>query len=348
MNVVVFTLLAQLSVGISHANDWNGYNDPSHFSDHYEYRLSALPQKGAVAPKNLPWSETYWPSDKGSINYRWNAQNPIGFDYGSPSREEALKMSRDELARLAPAEKYDLAMGNYDYPLKGEVAASAGKHAKDWAGICNGWVPAAIQFPEPKAVDYVNPDGIVIPFGASDVKGLLSYMMAFHVELGVVQVGRRCSKIDHVFGRGTCVDDINPGAMHVILANELGLHHQGFAANVALNAEVWNQPIIGYEVQTVGSALSNHSAQAVHVKLRMDYVDELDASQWEPVIGTSLQQFNHQDLEYTLEMDENGAITGGSWITKHTHPNFFWKATELAKFEGDYAGLAKIYQPAKP
>ena len=343
MKTTFFTLiLTQLLTLSAHAGSWNGSNDPSLFDDHYEYHLSALPVKGTLA--TLPWSETYWPSDHGSINYRWNSSNPVGFDYVSPTRAEVMQMSKDQLAQLSPSEKYDLAMGRYDYPLKTEVMGSASKHAPSWAGICNGWSPMALQLPEPKAVEITNPDGIVIPFGSSDVKGLLSYYAAFYADLDVSQIGTRCNKIGEILNLPGC-QDVNAGAFHVTLANEIGIKGKGFVADVDPGNQVWNQPIYGFEFELTGSTFSTHGKSAVTVHAKMFYTDELEKSLWTPVVGTPQFSSNSREMDYVLELDNDGKITGGEWINHSSHPDFLWKANKDVTFTGDFEGLNRIYQP---
>jgi hypothetical protein len=336
---ILALLTTSLVTTAAHADTWDTYNDPSHFGN-YVYNFNALPLAASLAVDQRPWSESYWPRNKGSINLRWNSPTHEGFDYVSPSKGEVLSRSRDQLAQLSPAEKYDLARGLYDYPLTKHVAAvNAYRNAKDYEGICDGWTATAIQFREPKPVDITNPDGIVIPFGSSDVKALMSYHAAFNVDLGPVLIGRYCT----VLGGARCAD-INPGAYHVILANEIGLKNQAFAADVEIGKETWNQPIYGFEFEVKGSAYS-HAPKALLIHAKMHYTDELDQSQWLPVTGTDKFVGTIQETEYILEMDANDNIIGGSWITTGVHPDLFWKPTNKITFTGDFEFLNKIYQP---
>jgi len=335
------TILILFSTIHTQADTWDSYNDPARFDSHYQYNFNALPLKGSLDVDKTPWSESYWPRNKGSINLRWNSPSKEGFGYRSPLRAEVASMTRAQLAQLSPAEKYDLARGMYDYPLTNHVATvNAKPNAKDYEGICDGWTASAIQFREPKPVDIKNPEGIMIPFGSSDVKALMSYHAAFNVNLGPIFVGRYCT----ILGGARC-DDINPGAYHVVLANEIGLRHQAFASDVEIGKETWNQPIYGFEFEVVGSAYSLHAANAIRIHAKMHYTDELDQSQWEPVTGTDKFVGAIQETEYVLEMDANNNITGGYWITTGVHPDLFWKPTHQITFTGDFEFLNKIYQP---
>ncbi len=325
---------------------WDGYNDPNRFRDGYEFRYEHLPLKGDLGTARLPWSESYWPRNQGSINLRWNANPRVGFGYRSPSREEVLRMSLEELKSLAPTEKYDLYRGRYDYPLKGLISrAEANPRAPDWAGICDGWSAASIEFPEPKAVVRFNPDGVAIPFGSSDVKGLISYTAA-RQKLNSIVVGRYCP-----FGLSLSFRncrDINPGTYHVILANEIGIRKQSFPADVEPGKEAWNQPVIGYEFTPLGSARSETGGSAIRIQSKLIYVDELEQSRWEPVSGTGHWVSSVQNSEYVLELDSEGRITGGVWLTRFSHPDVFWRPTKGIEFSGEFATLPEIYEPVDP
>lgn len=319
----------------AHAKSWDFQNDPTRIDSNFDLNIHTMPKQGAL--ERHPWSSTYWPAMKGGINYRWHAQVRRGFNLDSPSLAELRQMSKAEIAELAPSEKYDIAMGRYDYPLVSEVASQTSPRAKDWAGICNGWAPAAYMFPEPTTVEFTNPDGIVIPFGSSDVKGLLSQYMAFHSNGNVTQIGYRCSKAGRIFGTKQC-KDINPGAMHVVLSNMLGIQQKGFVLEIDPAEEVWNQPIYSFKTTVTGSTSSG-----VRVHTTLVYGDELDDSSWEPVVSTANNVLSTLELDYTLDLDRNGNITGGDWISGY-HPDFLWTIDQPKEFNGYFSGLSDIYK----
>jgi hypothetical protein len=338
---VVF-LFAQMA----ESRPWDAYNDPGRFGSGYDFSYERLPLTGSIDSSKMPWSESYWPRNQGSINYRWNAQPPVGFNYRSPSKEEVLHLPLEVLKTLSPAEKYDLYRGRYDYPLKNYIGrAEANPRAPDWAGICDGWTAAAIEFREPKAQVRLNPDGVAIPFGASDIKGLISYTAA-RQKLNSIVVGRYCP-----FGLSlqfrNC-QDINPGTYHVILGNEIGLRKHPFPADVDPGKEAWNQPVIGYEFTPIGSARSENGAGAIRIRSKLIYVEELEASRWDPVTGTSDWVSSTQNSEYVLELDSEGRITGGVWITRFSHPDVFWRPTKGIEFTGEFANLPELYEPIDP
>jgi hypothetical protein len=348
LNSVCVLGLGLLGQNLAQADRWNSANDPSIMAPDYEYRLDAFPLKAMLSPNKMPWSETYWPSKKGSINLRWNQENPEGFKTKSPSREQVLKMSRDQLAKLSPSEKYDIFMGRYDYPLKDEAEGIATPYAKWWSGICDGWAPIALQFAEPKPVDMANPDGVMVPFGSSDLKGIMSFYGARHVEYNPKQVGLKCNGFTRILGTASC-QDLNPGAMHVILGNQIALRNEGFVMEKDPGPQIWNQPVYGYNSDIVGSAKTSTRAatSAVRVSTTVYYADELDESQWEPVTGTSSFMVGKLNLSYTLDLDASGRIIGGDWISDE-HPDFFWLPTEKAVFKDYFEGVNRLYQPVEP
>jgi hypothetical protein len=325
------------------ADSWDWANDPTHFDSQLEYRFDQLPLKAAVPANETPWSESFWPRIKGSINYRWNTPNPTGFNLRSPVRTEIGSMSIPQLATLSPAEKFDLARGFYDYPLSTKIAqVYANRNAKEWEGVCDGWSASAIQFKEPKAIVFTNPDGLKIPFGSSDIKGLMSFFAASQ-DLGSVVIGQYCSRGSRILNRNRC-DDVNPGTYHLLLANSIGLKQKAIIADVDPNYQTWNQPVYGYEFTVLGSARTNSGGRGIRIHSKMLYTDELEVSQWEPVVGTPFFLGAVLESEYILELDSQGRITGGEWLNSN-HPDVLWKATKSIQFSGEFELLNKLYQP---
>ena len=340
------------------ADTWDKNNDPRIFDDNYEYRLSALPLKSILPKDKTPWSSSFWPRKKGSINYRWNSAHPNGFKLNSPSRLTLQRMSSQQIAELSPAEKFDLAQGHYNYPLSSRVAANATKKAKDYEGVCDGWTASAIQFSEPAPVEIRNPDGIMIPFGTSDVKALMSYDVSINAErgsLGPVFIGGYCSApLGMSMGLGNC-KDINAGAFHVVLANQIGLKKQSFAADVDPGKETWNQPVYGYEFNIVEETRADGAARAYVVHAKFMYAeDDVEGNEnplmkvftWLPTVGTPAYAATTMELDYVIELDYSGRIIGGSWLgaSKRNHPDLFWMPTNKIQWTPEFSILNQIYK----
>ena len=352
-------LLSLLLSATAFADPWDKDNEPQRFDGSYQYKLKALPLQGVLPLEKTPWANSYWPRFKGSINYRWNTPNPIGYKLNSPSRAQVQRMTIEQLSKLSPAEKFDLVEGNYDYPLSKNVEKGSDPKAKDYEGVCDGWTASAIQFAEPAAVEVTNPDGIVIPFGSSDVKALMSYDVSINGKpgaLGSIFIGGYCkSPWGMKLGTANC-QDINPGAFHVVLANQIGLKKQSFAVDIDPKHETWNQPVYGFEFQVKGqTAAPNGAASAYVVHAKLMYAEDdpegADARKvfnWDPTVGTPNYAAAVMELDYILELDYAGNIIGGSWIgdSKASHPDMFWMPKNKIKFTDRFQVLNKIYKPA--
>jgi hypothetical protein len=248
-------------------------------------------------------------------------------------------------------------MGRFNYPLVREVRGSTSSHAEYWQGICHGWAPAALNHAEPAPVTVTGPSGIAVPFGSADVKALMDYYYADNSKpsafLGVkCQAGNGGNifrRIASPFLNGASCDDVNAGALHVILSNELGIRHQGFIADVERWREVWNQPVYGYSSQATGTrAPSSGSApgtvREIVVHTEMFYADELDPTRWEPVVGTDNFKKGIEKYDYAVELDAAGRIIGGQWLSA-ARPDFLWNAPRL-QFTGEFEGINQIYKAA--
>jgi hypothetical protein len=346
MTTILHSLALVLTLGsvsnVALASDvWNDANNPAIMDQNFVYNFASLPTEASLATK--PWSETYWATAKGSINIRWNQAQPDGFHYALNTREQLMSMSRDQLAALSPTEKLDIYNGNYDYPLHKEVAQIANPNATWWKGLCDGWTMSANQFKEPAPMDVTNADGIVIPFGSSDIKGLLAYYAQFRSGVRQVYVGGQCRGLTGIFGGSSC-SDINPGAMHVILTNQLGLRNQAFAMDRDPGPQIWNQPIFGFKTTVLGSARSD-GASGVLVHTTIFYTDELDQSSFTPVGNTSSFASDKVEMEYTLDLDASGNIVGGSYSHNSDHPDLMWKAAGPIVLQGDFAKVNDLLVP---
>ena len=355
MNKVSAIFISLFFVSFAHAQSqesildaWKGFSAPEIMASGFVQKMNALPLEGSIVAGTKGWSGGYWASRKGGINIRWNSPSQEGFDYTSPSKSQVAKMSLPELATLAPTEKYDLLTGNYDYPMRALAATAASKHAPDWAGICHGWSPAALNHNEPTPKVLTNPEGIKIPFGSSDIKALLSYYYAFHHETDSShQVGLRCFFGGWMGGAKACDDDLNPGAFHLVITNMLGLRREGFIADVDRFKEVWNQPVVGFKSKILADNLkpskgaAESAVKEMKVSTEFFYADESDNSTWEVAFGTKEQIISKKDYVYNLEIDASGAIVGGSWESDE-RPDFLWNKEKATEFTGILSHLPEL------
>ncbi len=373
----------------AYAEKWDKANTPSYFESvaggEIKFNIIDLPLSAKLLDDRLGWSETFWPSNVGGIAYRWNSANPTPFKYKFLTKEELKKMSQNELSELSPAELYDISQGDYKYSLTKKVLGQYSTKDLWWEGICHGWAQAASNYPEPDKTVVRNPDGINVPFGASDVKGLLAMHDAGNSKGLYARVGARCGVVGKVEGEAFPEDgivpppsaadaarpecaDVNAGTFHIVLSNMIGVYSKGFVADVDRFNDVWNQPIIGYESelfeeQSVTAAeFKAGIAKKVRVVTLMSYGDELEFYNPEhaaegmvgfvskdPVTGTVNQVTSIRKYEYLLELDSFGKIVGGTWISE-TRPDMLWMKKKDDKFlNGKFplAGLNTIYTPVK-
>jgi hypothetical protein len=371
------------------AERWDKSNNPHYFDviagSKLKTKFNQLPAHGALKDTRLGWSESYWPSNLGGISYRWNHPNPQPFKYKYHTKAEIFKMNKEQLSQLSPAELYDISQGDYSFGLTKKVRSIYTPKDLWWEGICHGWALAASNYPEPDAVVVKNKDGISVPFGASDVKGLLSMHDAFNSKGIYARVGDRCSVVGKVPGeaypedgevfmpsaaaanRAECAD-VNAGAFHVVLSNMIAIFNKGFVADIDRFNDVWNQPVVSYksqslEDQVVSSEESkNGIARKIRVVTEMSFGDALDF--WtrdlelegvvsfvskNPVTSTPAQVINTRRYEYVLELNFSGEVVGGSWISD-SRPDMLWMKIKDPVFrDGRFplAGLNEIYRPIK-
>lgn len=385
----ILPALLILSAATVEAAPWDQVNNPLKFSRltgrALTTKLNATPKAAQLKDSTLIWSDTYWPSYRGGISYRWNAEpNPQNFNYRFLSKAEVERMDITQLEKLSPAEKYDIFMGNFNYPFTKKVRSMYKPSNAWWEGICHGWAQAAVMYQEPQRVDLKNRDGLVVPFGATDVKGLLSFYYAnVHKTKEYVRVGARCKVAGKVPGEESERDrvprmpnerdanskncaGVNAGALHVVLTNMIGIQSRGFIADVDRFSDVWNQPIHSYSYDIMSERAANAreasagAAKIVRVKMTMTYGEELNLLDkdpmeeeggfvsMEPVTNTPAQSFKSKYYEYTLEVDRMGNIIGGEWISE-TRPDFMWLKGKTSSFGGrgalNMSGLHQIYRP---
>ncbi len=324
---------------------WDGLNDPLNLNQSYERHLATLPQEGSLDV--TPWSDTYWPSREGGIASRWMLGTG-GFDYTPPDQAQVQAMSMADLAKLSPAEKFDIFNGNFNYPLLQSERGRTGPTRPSWEGICHGWAPASISFTEPKAVLATSAAGVAVPFGSSDVKALLSLYTGNYSGARFRALGARCNydltAHPELANRPEC-RDTNAGAFHIVLTNQIALMKQGFVADVTRDLEVWNQPVHGFKTTVLSTQAPSPGAavgtvQEAVIDTEMFFSVEI-YPRWDAVVGTEEQANDSRVYHYRVELNDAGEIIGGEWLTSE-RPDFLW-TKDRPVFAGQFAKLGEIY-----
>jgi hypothetical protein len=363
------------------ADGFDYKNDPARMSQHLTYKLASLPKKGwrdkpvwkdtypeAVGKAATVWADTYWPTSEGSHNNRWQGesiQSPLekydaAFNnaagcahYPSKFYGEGAKAEWDTYYGCAgPAAKWqaqnfqgggDMHDGKDndgdgkidDYGSDGSIDGIQG-----WWGTCHAWTPASQLVPEPQHAVTLNN----VKFEVGDIKGIIQN--AFD-STSAVMLGGRCNSQEithdvHGSANDDC-SDVNPGGLHVIMTNFLGLTTLPLVEDRTANYEVWNQPVVGYEItkQTkvaasaantcVGNTGStwtyNTKAKSLYeVKMTVSYV--VEGSPGTAPIGYK-DNVSTDDYHYILELDSAGKIIGGRFCTdsENAHVDFLWSPT---------------------
>lgn len=243
-----------------------------------------------------------------------------------------------------------------------------------WFGLCHAWVPASVQEARPlRAVEY---NGQTFQVGDMEALLILAYnrssasliggrcnLFATNAEMASIRgcrlpdveaaegdTMRECSQWEldsYVVSRDdngrieqSQCNDTNPGSFHVIMANFLGLAQQPFAYDQTYNYEVWNQPVVAFNVsklEEVTPAQANallgedgdtythndDAATLYEVRATSTYITESQASTV-PNESSRYERTNHHT--YILEVDAAGLIIGGEWFGASVtdHPDFLW------------------------
>jgi len=356
---------------------WDYTNDPARLARNLNYRLAELPRTGkldqpvwasrypnAVGKAPVAWSDTYWPTVQGSTNARWNGRSvksPLekydaAFNSAAgcetqPARlcGDTAKADWDQYFTCAgPAATWQMksfqslyeqidGLDNDGDGKKDECDSSDDEGAQGWWGLCHSWTPAALLEPEPqKAVEYQGQR-----FEVADIKALI---ITLYDRNEAMMLGGRCNAKTFnpestTSANDACLDS-NAGALHVVMTNFLGINDSALAMDRTASFEVWNQPIVAYNVsqqdqvtatramQCVGGTgdryTYNSSAKELYeVTMSVDYLVEGNAS----TRPLGMNGYVSTDtFHYILELGSTGKVIGGRYCTDSAedHPDFLW------------------------
>lgn len=330
----------------------------NYFGTSMELDFNTLKEKyGAASAPSSPWASSYWPTFQDSINSVWKAGEPSASEkyanaFGLDPTDFKNKVSANNgidahKNRKACSTNSDCASTNDGSECAIRDGTSSGYCIPTWWGICHAWAPAAILEQEPQCS--VEKNGVT--FHVFDIKALLTDLYD-GASLKTVFTGARFNGPDSPanadqYGRyvNAARRDLGAGYFHIAIANIMGKQHQSFVVDVSAGAEVWNQPVRSYEVQTMelvdvaeasqqffGISTYPFNAEMAHlayVKTTLSWISE--AYEDGPLVSTGEvdRYTSSQDYEYLLELDANYAVIGGEWVgrSKEDHPDFLWFPT---------------------
>ncbi|MEE2743515.1 MAG: hypothetical protein VYD54_06370 [Bdellovibrionota bacterium] len=397
ITIVTFLFTHNLNASNSQYDKIAGYNSPWRFLKNHSAKFEELPLEGKLEDK--PWSGDYWADFLGGTSYRWfpmpkdkkDKTNPVRFSYNHPTPEELKKM---DLRILSPAEKYDLFMGDKNWTMtkterertgvlktvKGHPQYDSGFKVEGWWGLCHAWAPATVLYKNPSPITLKNPQGIKVPFGASDIKALISLHMHTVPERSqeYTFLGERCyTDLKAIFAKWQAVwdreatsedvlpalrikirkglddelkglkecNDMNPGSFHIALGNSIGHNKKGFVMDKDRGGETWNQGVYGYNAKIVKTRTEkvkeeNHTVYTIENTVH--WVTEIPQS-WKRVKdGVGLTNTTYI---YDLFVNSNGFIVGGKWLTQGLmdRPDIIWMRRPRPAFNRGLPGLENLY-----
>ena len=361
--------------GTGKEDAWDYRNDPTRLANfvnkNLEYDADTLPKSGEAA--NKPWPASYWPTWMDSTNHRWRSASELSpmekFDVAfngweipvdfmdlrpfDPNNCEA-GFDKEYYTSLGPAagwmsERKGNKRSRDLYTHEG-VNCEEENPVETWWGLCHAWAPAANLELEP--IYPVTVNGVT--FYPADIKALI--LVVYDGTKSVILGGRCNTKEVERDENGRIKDDAcrdtNAGAFHVSLANLLGRYGMSFQEDRTYNYEVWNQPILDYEV-TQFEEIDEATAAGMLIEGATEYPFNDDAKRFAEVFTTvryiteshqeeralipEIATYTRSDrYQYILEMDAEGNIIGGEWLqgrTNHTgwgvseQPDFLWITT---------------------
>ena len=362
------------------ADGFDYKNDPTRMSQHLTYELAKLPMHGfrdtpvwkdrypeAVGKAESIWADTYWPTSEGSHNNRWqgpNVKSPLekydaafnsapGCDtYPSRFYGTGAKAEWDTYYGCAgPAAKWQSQNfqggGEMHDGVDNDGDGKVDDYGTDgidgiagWWGTCHAWTPASQLVPEPQHAVTLNG----VRFEVGDIKAIIQNSFD---STAAVMLGGRCNSKEithdvHGSANDDC-SDVNPGALHVVMTNFLGLTTLPLVEDRTANYEVWNQPVAGYDItkqdevtakqanQCVGATgdtwtFNTKATKLYDVRMTVTYVVE-------GYPGTSPIGFHNNestdDYHYILELNDAGKVIGGRYCTdtQNNHVDFLWSPT---------------------
>ncbi len=336
---------------------WNRKNNPAFVDPDFEYNTDSLPVTGQVAQDPIP--ADYWATYLDAINQRWD-----GSDTLSPSEKYEKAFGLEGLPDVISA-KYGIdkqshrkeCFADYDCQDLEDGSTCARRNQTDeqgtciptWWGLCHGWAPYAIS--EPAAIEPVEHNGVT--FYPGDIEALFS--LVYTASLPVKFLSERCNENSPDPDEGGRIPedecrDMNPGSLHIVVSNMVGLREVGFVEDRTYDAEVWNQPVSGYRVINAqdGKLLEVSKEEAValvgleegseytynteaqrffHVELELDYITEAPPAHYSHVGDSAYTRTD--TYQYVLEAREDGEIFGGEYVgsSRTFHPDFVWWPT---------------------
>lgn len=279
--------------------------------------------------------------------------------YWWPYLDDGIADGENDDDGLSPADKIDAIFNRKNYATAWEKRQhGTGRRPAAWWGHCNGWAAAAIMEREPRTA--VTRNGI--KFSVADRKALLT---EYWMESGSDFIGRRVYDENDL--SSAAFWDVVPAAFHLLITNIVGDQKQSVIIDRFTGAEVWNHPLVAYEIEPIkpndylGPDPKYKNIYRVNVKTTIWWAtDEVGANDITPEFKWKEDDFfDKRTLKYELwvdaplKFDASGKLVssgdiiltrnskGGQWkngasreALKNSHPDFIWIPLSYARSSG--------------
>jgi hypothetical protein len=157
-------------------------------------------------------------------------------------------------------------------------------------------------------------------------------------------------------------NDTNAGAFHLVITNIMGIQKKTFIFDIIRDYELWNQAAASYSSKALrtytGDQITADAApgtvKEVLIESRLLYTTE-EMPGWERFgDGVNLQKHhvpvgdtytengrNYKALRYKVELDVQGNIIGGSWVS-NSRPDFIWGTGNFI-WAKEYSDIEDLY-----
>ncbi len=271
--------------------DYQNQNFMNWWDTDLVWKFDELPTKGGVQKFRIPYSGCDYPDRAGGtmeVLRKYDRAFNRGTDLATEwEREDVGKRKR---LRLFARRDYDSG------PRDGFFARLfAGRsNTPHWYGHCNGRTAASIRHAEPQWS--VTRNGVV--FAPADIKGLLA-------EIYMYNETEFLGGIDYA---------VNPGTFHAIISNWLGRGSHPVGMDETLGEVVFNYPIYAFATSS-----AKRSDNRIEVKMNAAYAKSSNSEYDESPNIEAIMYFH-----YTLDLNEEGEITGGEYYEDSARVDMLW------------------------
>jgi hypothetical protein len=269
------------------------------WGDKLVWKFEDLPDKASVPDWRMPYSGYIYPDTAGGTANALQKYD-LAFNGG---QYRATQHERWDTTAYRQTQYVNQRVGLFGMFTR-RVAVTRTPH---WHGHCNGWAAAATRHAEPEKSVVRNG----VTFRPRDIKALLAEIYIYsHSET-------LAGDYDYV---------VNPGTLHVILANWLGRYEHPVGMEATPGKEKWNYPIYAY-----ASGWAMRGDRKVEVKTNVAYAY---STRGEPDKAPRITRQKY--FHYSLDLNEDGEIVGGRYYRDSSQIDMLWVA--LTPVQGGQEG----------